>query len=165
MPLSLEEKLVFFPVSWGKAGLPPCLFQKRWFAPLSLKKKAPSPVLWKYSHSHTCSITHMHKQADIGDDDEVELNVLGCRVDILGTNYDQWVNMVQCCFTSAETIGSLGRGAQDGHLDSHSSWTVTQMMSWCLMSSDVSWHIRDKLWPMPKHGSINLHVHRNQKAR
>ena len=22
-------------------------------------------------------------------------------------------------------------------------------MSWCLMSSDVSWHIRDKLWPMP----------------
>ena len=27
-------------------------------------------------------------------------------------------------------------------------------MSWCLMSSDVIWHIRDKLWPMPKHGSI-----------
>ena len=35
----------------------------------------------------------------------------------------------------------------------------------CLMSSDVSWHIRDKLWPMPKHGSINLYVHGNQKAR
>ena len=30
------------------------------------------------------------------------------------------------------------------------------MMSWCLMSSDVSWHIRDKLWPMPKHGSVIL---------
>ena len=28
------------------------------------------------------------------------------------------------------------------------------MMSWCLMSSDVIWHIRDKLWPMPKHGSV-----------
>ena len=39
------------------------------------------------------------------------------------------------------------------------------MMSWCLMSSDVIWHIRDKLWPMPKHGSINLYVHGNQKAR
>ena len=39
------------------------------------------------------------------------------------------------------------------------------MMKWCLMSSDVSWHIRDKLWPMPKHGSINLYVHGNQKAR
>ena len=35
----------------------------------------------------------------------------------------------------------------------------------CLMSSDVNWHIRDKLWPMPKHGSINLYVHGNQKAR
>ena len=29
------------------------------------------------------------------------------------------------------------------------------------MSSDVSWHIRDKLWPMPKHGSVNLYVHGN----
>ena len=32
------------------------------------------------------------------------------------------------------------------------------MVKWCLMSSDVSWHIRDKLWPMPKHGSIILYV-------
>ena len=31
---------------------------------------------------------------------------------------------------------------------------VARLMKWCLMSSDVSWHIRDKLWPMPKHGSI-----------
>ena len=29
-----------------------------------------------------------------------------------------------------------------------------RLMSWCLLSSDVIWHIRDKLWPMPKHGSI-----------
>ena len=42
-----------------------------------------------------------------------------------------------------------------------SSWSrldsvtvMMMMMSWCLMSSDVIWHIRDKLWPMPKHGSI-----------
>ena len=39
------------------------------------------------------------------------------------------------------------------------------VVKWCLMSSDVSWHIRDILWPMPKHGSINLYVHGNQKAR
>ena len=39
------------------------------------------------------------------------------------------------------------------------------MMKCCLVSPDVSWHIRDKLWPMPKHGSINLYVHGNQKAR
>ena len=43
------------------------------------------------------------------------------------------------------------------------SWL--KMMSWCLMSSDVSWHIRDKLWPMLKHGSVILYVHGNQKAR
>ena len=42
---------------------------------------------------------------------------------------------------------------------------MMMMMSWCLMSSDVSWHIRDKLWPMPKPGSIILYVHGNQKAR
>ena len=35
----------------------------------------------------------------------------------------------------------------------------------CLMSSDVTWHIRNKLRPMPKHGSIQLYVHGNQKAR
>ncbi len=34
------------------------------------------------------------------------------------------------------------------------AWKEMMMMSWCLMSSDVIWHIRDKLWPMPKHGSI-----------
>ena len=35
----------------------------------------------------------------------------------------------------------------------------------CLMSMDVIWHIRDKLRPMCKHGSILLYVHRNHKAR
>ena len=28
------------------------------------------------------------------------------------------------------------------------------MMKWCLMSSDVCWYTTDKLWSMPKHGSI-----------
>ena len=55
------------------------------------------------------------------DDDDVELNVLGCRVDILGTNCDQCVCMVQRCFTSTETIRIIGRGAQDGHLDFHTA--------------------------------------------
>ena len=43
--------------------------------------------------------------------------------------------------------------------------TYKVVVKWCLLSSDVSWHIRDKLWPMPKHGSIILYVHGNQKAR
>ena len=41
------------------------------------------------------------------------------------------------------------KATADHQLDLHQ-----MMMSWCLMSSDVIWHIRDKLWPMPKHGSI-----------
>ena len=47
---------------------------------------------------------------------------------------------------------------------SFSCWIYSEVKCW-LMSSDVSWHIGDKLWPMPKHGSINLYVHGNQKAR
>ena len=35
---------------------------------------------------------------------DVELHVLGSRVDILGTNCDQCVSMVQCCFASTETV-------------------------------------------------------------
>ena len=46
-------------------------------------------------------------------------------VDILGTNCDQWMCMVHCCFTSTETIrlirmGSPGRPPRL----SHSSWTL-----------------------------------------
>ena len=35
----------------------------------------------------------------------------------------------------------------------------------CLMSSDVGWHIRDKLRPMREHGSMLFYVHGNHKAR
>ena len=35
----------------------------------------------------------------------------------------------------------------------------------CLMSSDVGRHIRDKLRPMRKHGSVLLYFHGNHKAR
>ena len=57
---------------------------------------------------------------DDDDDDDVELHVLGCRVDILGTNCDQCVSMVQCCFTSTETVrlirtGSPGRPPRLSH--------------------------------------------------
>ena len=73
--------------------------------------------------------------------------------------------LVECCFTSTEAVGLLGTGAQDKPSRiPHSSRALKMMKCW-LMSSDVSWHIRDKLWPVPKHGSINLYVHGNQKAR
>ena len=66
-----------------------------------------------------------HWEADT-DDDDVGLHVLVCRVDILGTNCDQGVSMVQRCFTSTETIklirtGSPGRPPRL----SHSSWTLS----------------------------------------
>ena len=35
----------------------------------------------------------------------------------------------------------------------------------CLISSDVSWHIRDKLRPVCEHSSVLLYIHRNHKAR
>ena len=38
---------------------------------------------------------------------EVELIVLGCQVDMLGTNCDQCVSMVQCCFASTETLSLI----------------------------------------------------------
>ena len=60
------------------------------------------------------------KHDQVFDDDDVELNVLGCWVDIFGTNCDQCVCMVQCYFMSTETIrlirmGSPGRPPRLSH--------------------------------------------------
>ena len=33
----------------------------------------------------------------------------------------QRVSVVKCCFTSTETLGLIGTGAQDGHLDFHTA--------------------------------------------
>ena len=46
--------------------------------------------------------------------DDEEYDVLRCRVDILGTNCDQCVCMVQCCFTSTETIRLIRDGEKGG---------------------------------------------------
>ena len=83
---------------------------------------------------------HSH---DDDDDDVVMLNVLGCQVDILGTNCDECVSMVQCCFTSTKNIRlvRMGSPGQPPRL-SHSSSTLHS------------------------HSSVNmvLNVHRNHKA-
>ena len=70
------------------------------------------------SHPFCCCCVSLAKSKPIwlspkerkSDDDDVELNVLGCRVDILGTNCDQCISMVQCCFTSTETIRLIRTG-------------------------------------------------------
>ena len=63
-------------------------------------------------------------------DDDVEFHVLGCRVDILGTNCDQCVCMVQCCFTSTETVRLFRTGSprRPSRL-SHSSWALRSYSS------------------------------------
>ena len=89
---------------------------------------------------------------EASDEDGVEFNVLVCRVDILGTNCDQCLSMVQCCFMSTETLRLIrtgnpgrpprllyvhrdrdyqGRGAQDGHLDFHTApefWSLRELL-------------------------------------
>ena len=66
------------------------------------------PDLWHNGSSLAVeSVTVFHDD----DDDDVELNVLGCRVNILGTNWDHCVSTVQCCFTSTETIRLIRTGS------------------------------------------------------
>ena len=36
--------------------------------------------------------------------------------------------MVECCFTSTETVGLLGTGAQDGYLDFHTAPELSKIM-------------------------------------
>ena len=65
----------------------------------------PSPV----SHSTgqgggKCSVS-------TDDDEDIELDVLGCRVDTLGANCDQCVCTVQCCITSTETVRLIRTGS------------------------------------------------------
>ena len=48
----------------------------------------------------------------------------------------------------------MGGDGGDGERSKLGPLAWRLLLSWCLMSSDVIWHIRDKLWPMPKHGSI-----------
>ena len=80
------------------------------------------------------------------------LNVLGCRVDILVTNCDQCLSMVQCCFTSTETVrfireGRRGPGREIIYLSLHCHH---QNSSCIKMDSDegrfyVSLIVRDKV--------------------
>ena len=53
---------------------------------------------------------------------------------MLGTNCDQCVSMVHCCFTSTETIGLIRTGSP-GRL-SHSSWTLIGRQNLFLREED-----------------------------
>ena len=92
----------------------------------------------------------------------------------------QWMAIMSCSFFvrslrhylrpqsrgchTIDRVEDRGVKSESARQSSLKGRVIKMMVSWCLMSSDVSWHIRDK-WPMPKHGSIILYVHGNQKAR
>ena len=54
-----------------------------------------------------------------------------------------WLLLLKCCFTSTETVGLLGTGAQDGHLDFHTApelsnaWDPLSYTIHCLISERV----------------------------
>ena len=62
------------------------------------------------------------------------LNVLRCRADISGTNCN-CVTQLKCCFTSTVTVGLLGTGAKDVHLD---FYTASEL---CHSDDDVGLHV------------------------
>ena len=45
------------------------------------------------------------------------------------------IDWLKCCFTSTETVGLLGTGAQDGHLDFH---TVPELWSAVAGEEEIS---------------------------
>ena len=51
------------------------------------------------------------------------------------------VGWLKCCFTSTETVGLLGTGAQDVHLDFHMDWLLALIsMDWlkcCVTSTET----------------------------
>ena len=78
------------------------------------------------------------------DGDDVEVHVLGCRVDILGTNCDQCLRMAQCCFTSTETArlirtGSPGRLSSTFTQRLNSELSVTNLLPFEERRKPVRW--------------------------
>ena len=64
-------------------------------------------------------------------------------------------------FTWGALTKNTETGASTSILSSSFFFLFLSFFRCCLMSSDVGWHIRDKLRPMPKHGSVLLYVHGN----
>ena len=70
--------------------------------------------------------------------------------------HNQKLTWLVVFWSSTGHCGSVVWIIQNSEVRRCNSMKVMLLLSWCLMSSDVIWHIRDKLWPMPKHGSIRM---------
>ena len=67
----------------------------------------------------SCEVACRHKVLCTGEFSTTLTAVVLVVVAILPVFLDR--SLVQCCFTSTETVGLLGTGAQDGHLDFHTA--------------------------------------------
>ena len=58
------------------------------------------------------------------------------------------LKLLKCCFTSTETLGLLGTGAQDGHLDFHTApELLTHARAPCLLLLPLGRaHIVERWW-------------------
>ena len=52
---------------------------------------------------------------------EIVFTIIIIRLISRGTSVRIRLLLLKCCFTSTETVGLLGTGAQDGHLDFHTA--------------------------------------------
>ena len=114
---------------------------------------------------------------NVGDDDDVDRLNVGDDDDVDRLNVGADDDVDRLNVGDDDDVDRLNVGDDDDDVDrlkgcpQMSGWHIRDnrsrrpmMMKCCLVSSDVSWHIRDKLWPMPKHGSVILYVHGNQKG-
>ena len=72
-----------------------------------IPKSHPTKSIWNKRHVQLPVFTADH--------------VLSTRSKRTISLYSTWNKLVECCFTSTETVGLLGTGAQDGHLDFHTA--------------------------------------------
>ena len=66
--------------------------------------------------------------------------------------------MVECRFTSTETVGLLGTGAQDGHLDFHTAPELYEG-GWLVECRFTSTETIGLLGTGPQVGHLDLHTH------
>ena len=59
--------------------------------------------------------------------------VFGATVPLRENTMEEALGWLKCCFTSTETVGLLGTGDQDGHLDFHTAPELWKEEVWSLL--------------------------------
>ena len=86
----------------------------------------PLFALPRYTGSHTPSSEGLSQFLD---GECCDVRSLPCLKIVINSTFTQLLSsledvdgwLVECCFTSTKTVGLLGTGAQDGHLDFHTA--------------------------------------------